>query len=785
MSAKSLLPFVCLAALMAAAEPVLAQSLAAATESGTLETVVVSARRRAEDIQGVPISMSVVSADTLSRTSTYNTGGLTQLVPSLNYSSPNPRNTAYTIRGLGSSVVAIAQANDGLEPGVGFYVDEVYQARPATAAFDFVDVDHVEVLRGPQGTVFGKNTTAGAISITTKAPSFENGLEGEASGGNLGFFQGKFSATGALVDNVLAVRVSGSLTRRGGVIHNVTTGMDVNDTNAYGARASVLYRYNDDLTVRLSGDFEAIDQTCCTQSYVRVGTSLKPAASQYPALAALFSYKPPSTNVFDRLTDIDAPVGTKTSQGGASINANWNAGFGTFTSISAWRFWNWDAANDRDYTSVRVQYLQHIPSTQVQYSQEFRLASNGVNRLDYVAGLYYFYQQIRGRPNTQYGADAAYWLLGTGTAPANPANLLDHYETDGNTHFSTLSYAAFAEATWHVLPGLNLNAGLRYTAESKFGSYVTSVFGGPPTTNATLITRQLSILRPQSYTAGVSEGNPTGRVSLDYKASDSLMAYVSYSKGFKSGGINMSGLPLNAANLPALNSAVVKPEKISSFELGVKRKLFEDRLLFNINSFDTNVRNFQTNVVDTGPGALRGYLANIGHVEVKGVEMESAYLVTDALSAHLSATWSDGVYKSYTNGPCPLEKIAASTTVCDLTGKSLSNLPKWTVSAGVQYRVPMTIGGHAGDGFISIEETTRSSVFGDPSDSIYTRIAGYSVFNAALGFKGETFEAFVWAKNLLDQDYLQNVTVQAGNSGLVVGTPNDPRAFGITLKARY
>src|SRR5215831_11455990 len=141
--------------------------------SSGLETVVVTARRRQEDAQTVPISLSVVDAATLEVTRTNNVDDLKLLVPSLNYVSPNPRNTAYTIRGLGSSVLAIAQSNDGLEPGVGFYVDQVYRGRPASAAFDFVDLERAEVLRGPQGTLFGKNSTAGAIVITTKAPSFD------------------------------------------------------------------------------------------------------------------------------------------------------------------------------------------------------------------------------------------------------------------------------------------------------------------------------------------------------------------------------------------------------------------------------------------------------------------------------------------------------------------------------------------------------------------------------------------------------------------------------------
>lgn len=189
-----------------------------ARDSAPSDTIIVTARRRAEDAQKVPESLSVVDTDTLSRTYTVNTNHLSQLVPTLGYSSPNPRNTAFTLRGLGSSVVAISQANDGLEPGVGFYVDQVYHARPATAAFDLVDLDQVEVLRGPQGTVFGKNTTAGAINITTKKPSFNFGAESEVSVGEQGFVQAKAAVSGPIAGDVLAFRLSGSLTRRDGVI---------------------------------------------------------------------------------------------------------------------------------------------------------------------------------------------------------------------------------------------------------------------------------------------------------------------------------------------------------------------------------------------------------------------------------------------------------------------------------------------------------------------------------------------------------------------------------------
>src|SRR5690348_15479464 len=225
-----------------------------AANSTTVETVTVTARLRAEDPQTVPVSMSVVDSTALTVTRTDNIQQLQYLAPSLNYGSPNPRNTSYTIRGLGSSVVAIAQSNDGLEPGVGFYVDGVYHARPATAAFDFVDLDRVEVLRGPQGTVFGKNATAGAISITTKAPSFDFETRGELSGGDFGYLQAKGYVTGPIARDV-AFRLSGAITRRGGVLYNAFLKDRDNDIGNLSVRGQLLYQPGNDFHLRLSADY--------------------------------------------------------------------------------------------------------------------------------------------------------------------------------------------------------------------------------------------------------------------------------------------------------------------------------------------------------------------------------------------------------------------------------------------------------------------------------------------------------------------------------------------------
>jgi iron complex outermembrane receptor protein len=745
--------------------------------------IMVTARQRREDLQTVPGAVSVVDQTLLARSYTVNTLQLSTLVPALNYSSANPRNTAFTIRGLGSSVVAVSQANDGLEPGVGFYVDQVYHARPATAAFDFTDLEQVEVLRGPQGTLFGKNTTAGAINITSKAPSFTPGATAEISAGSRLLMQMKASVTGPLIGDTVAFRVAGLMTRQDGSIHNVHTGQDYNGIGTKAVRGQLLITPTPDFKLRLIGDFSSFDNVCCAQVYLRTGTSLRPAARQYAALAAGQNYNPPSKNPYDRVTDIDADLGVNTNEGGVSAIADYNFGPATLTSVSAWRFWNWDAANDRDYTGLPIQLYQHIPSRQDQVSQELRIASNGDHRITYVGGLYFFRQVITGRPISTYGPLAAYWLIGptTGTT-AVPGNLLDGYGQDGNTRFASSSYATFGEVNWHIIPRVTLTGGLRYTWEDKDGQYNTTVSGGLATTNAALVAAKLSVLRPQSYTASNSDGSLSGRANLSWQASDNVMTYASYARGFKSGGLNMSGLPLNAQNLPVLSTAVIRPERNTTYEVGVKSQLFDRRLTLNVTGYWTDVKDFQATIVDSSQTvALRGYLSNIPLVRVKGIEADALGKIGSRLSLRASLAYADGRYANYPAGPCPLELQGTATTACNLTGQRLAGLPRWSETLGGDYELPA----RGGAIILHADSSWRSAYNGDSSLSAATMIGAYNLTNASLSYRSDKgWEVAVFSRNLLGANYIQNLTIQAGNSGLILGTPSDPRTIGATFRIK-
>jgi len=783
-----------------AATPVFAQTGAAPQQPidpsyASVGDVVVTARRREERAQDVPIALTVIGGEQLDDSNTYNVGQLTQQAPSVQLLSSNPRNTAITIRGIGASY---GLANDGLEQGVGIYVDQVYYGRPATATLDFVDLDRIEILRGPQGTLFGKNTTAGALNITTRNASFEPGGTAEVTVGDLGLVQAKASITGPLIADTLAGRLSVVSTRRDGTLENVRVGRDQNDQHSFAVRGQLLWTPSAQLTVRAYGDWNRQELECCTQVYVTAGVTGRSALQQYANLVSgRPDAAPPSTNPYDRLVDVDGDIQADQWQAGGSVIVDYDFGDLLFTSISAYREWDWEPANDRDYTGLDIIPKNNNPSHQDQTSQEFRLSSLGDNRIDWVTGLYYFNQTVSTNGITQYGADASYWLLGCApsagdparcsSAPALPSALLDGYTALNVSSIETTSYAVFGQLTWNVTDRLKITPGLRYTSEEKDGDYDLSVSGGGTPANANENSRRLGLQRPQNYSAHISEDSLSGQIAVSYELRPDVLTYVSYARGSKSGGLNMTGLPLLADNTPALDRAAVRPEEVSTYELGLKTQAFNRRLTANLAAYYTEIADFQANVVDAaGPGAIRGYISNIEKVEIQGVELDLNAHPNSAIDIYANVSWTDGEYTSFANGPCPLELIGPTTARCDLSGKELPGVSPWAVSLGGELHGPGSVLGLAGEVFVGADASYRSTYNSDAAVSKYTEIDGYGLLNLRAGFRAENgWEASIWVKNALDKDYLQFVSVQTGNSGLVIGNPGDERTVGLTLRARY
>lgn len=769
-------------------------------------TIIVTARRREEKVQEVPIAVTVVSGNDLSQSGNFNVNRLQQTQPTLQFYSSNPRNSAINIRGLGAP---FGLTNDGIEQGVGFYVDGVYIGRVGASTFDFVDVGQVEVLRGPQGTLYGKNTTAGAVNITTRAPSFNPEGRVEASYGRFNFVQLKGSVSGPIVDDVVAARLSTSFTRRDGIIHNVTSGEDLHRLQNFGVRGQVLVRATPNLDFTLAGDFNVQNPLCCAQFYARVGATQRPLNRQYNALAAAFGYTPPSKDPFDRVTDLDADINSRQEIGGASLVVNWDLGPATITSVSAWRYWDWQPQNDRDFIGLPITTVSQNPSQQKQVSQEIRIASNGQDRLQYTAGAFYFHQTINTQGSQVQGPAASRWLLNPGNVPVgatgcatptanacNPA-VLNGLTSTNTISFDNTSFAVFGKLNWEIVPGLRIQPGVRLNYDKKSGSYVSVVTTG--TGSTTLNADQLGVLAPQSYAPEFSAWNVSGDITLSYDFDQDVHGYATYARSFKSGGINLSGLPLNATNTGVdLTTQTVRPEKVDHFEIGLKTQFLDRRLTLNLAGFWTEIGDYQATVNNGQTTVIRGYLANAAKVRVRGFEVDASFRPSERFSLYGNTAFTDATYVDFKNAPCPPELSGGnpalganvpaapgtpglSPLTCDISGQWLPGVSKWSFSFGGEVNAP--VGG--GEVYLGYDGSYRSKFSSNPSRSLYTDIDGYSLSNFRLGFRQGDLNVFGWVRNAFDQNYFELLSTQSGSTGLIVGQPGDPRTYGVTVSKRF
>jgi len=796
-----------------AIEGTAAPQASAAPEAPVAGDVIVTAQRRQERAQDVPIALSVVSAGDLSRTGAFNVNRLQQLQPSLQFYSSNPRNSSINIRGLGTP---FGLTNDGIEQGVGFYLDGVYVGRVGASTFDFVDVDRIEVLRGPQGTLYGKNTTAGAVNISTCAPSFSPEAQAEASIGNHDYYQFKASVSGPLAGDTLAARLSTSFTRRGGTIYDTTSKSKLQKLDNFSLRGQLLWKPTSDLDFRLTGDFNVQNPLCCVQYYARVGATQRPIARQYDQLAAALGYAVPSTNAFDRVTDLDASINSRQEMGGASLVGNWDVGPATITSVTAWRYWDWKPANDRDFVGLPITTVSQNPSQQHQWSQEFRLASNGTNKLNYTFGVFLFSQKINTQGSQVQGAAASRWLLNPGNAPflangcssltadaCNPL-VLNGLTSTNTINFDNQSAAIFGKLRWSVTDRLHISPGLRVNYDKKSGYYdsvvsihnaqfdfiatadnVAALLAAQPTAAAkATFQNQINTLAPQHYTPEFSAWNISGDINIAYDFTSDIHGYATYARSFKSGGINLSGLPLNSTNTAVdLTTQTVKPEKVNHFEIGLKSQFLDRRLTVNLAGYWDVINDYQATVNNNAINVIRGYLANAGQVRVRGVEFDSSFRPSERLNLYFNGAYTDATYTRFTNAPCPPELSGGtnSPASCDISGQVLPGISKWALSFGGEVNKP--VGG--GEVYFGYDGSYRTRFSSNPSPSAYTWIEGYSLSNFRLGFRKGGFNVFGWVRNAFEHHYYELLSVQSGSTGLIVGQPGDPRTFGATISKKF
>jgi iron complex outermembrane recepter protein len=760
--------------------------------------IVVTARRRGEEAQDVPIAVSVVGGEHIDNTGSFNVGRLQQLTPTLQFYSSNPRNTAVNIRGIG---VPFGLTNDGIEQGVGIYVDDVYYSRVASATFDFLDVAQIEVLRGPQGTLYGKNTTAGAINITTRQPTFDLQGRAEISVGNLGFKQAK-AAIGGPLSETIAARLALSATNRRGTIFNVASGQYINEQDNLGLRAQVLWEAAENFDITLAGDFSRQEPECCGALFVRTGATQRPLARQYAALAAAQNYAVPSTNPFDRLTDLDASLNAGNELGGVALKANWKIGPGTLTSVTAWRYWDWKPENDRDFIGLPITSQSANPSQQEQWTQELRY-SGEIGGLDFVVGLFGYHQTIRTQGVQVQGPAASRWLL-TG-ALANDPSVLNGLRADNDIRLDNTSAALFGQVSWRVTDALTIQPGIRVNYDKKDGLYdsvVTNGAGQRVTFASTdsRIVAQRGVLAPQRFEADYEDWNLSYDLTASYELAQDVLAYATYAKSFKSGGVNLNGVPNDGQGNPILAAATVRPETVNHYEAGIKAQVWDRRITANLALFRTDIDDYQALVTNGQLGVLRGYLANAEKVRTQGAEIDFSIRPSPRFNAYVNGAYTDGTYVSFPDAPCPPELSGGgngmpvappgtpgnSPANCDISGQPLPGVSEWSFSFGVEANTPGSLFGETGELYIGYDGSLRTDFSSNPTPSRYTDVEGYSLHNLRVGFRSDDgFNAFVWARNLFDRDYFEQLQVPSGNTGLIVGNPGDPRTWGLTIGYQF
>jgi len=742
------------------------------------EAVVVTARRVEEVAQEVPIPVSVVRGDLANDAGDFNVNRLKDMIPTVQFYSTNPRNSAINIRGLGAP---FGLTNDGIEPGVGLYIDGVFYSRPAAATLDFLDVERIEVLRGPQGTLFGKNTTAGALNVTVRKPSFTTDADFELNYGSFGFVQAKGSLSGPLARKV-AGRISFSGTRRDGTIENVATHRDVNDLNNLGVRGQVLIVPSENLTINVAVDHTRQRPEGYTQVVAGVAPTLRPANRQYAQIAADLGYTPPSFNAFDRKTDVDSPLRSYQDLGGTSLTLDWKVWNGQVTSITAWRYWNWNPSSDRDFIGLPITTISAAPSKQRQLTQEVRYAGTLSPKVNVVGGIFAFHQTIDSNPTftQEQGSAAARFLLAPSAAAATPG-LLDGYGFDQYVNFGNTSAAAFGQVQWTVTDRLRVLPGIRFNYDQKDVDFDQEVYGGLQTSDPALIALKNSIFAPQAYKTNVDDTNWSGQLTAAYKVASRINAYATYATGFKSVGLNLNGLPTDANNQPVLSSATVRPENERHVEVGVKTEPLRG-VTVNVTAYNTAIKDFQAQVVNASVGVLRGYLANARKVRVRGIELDTSARIRRSVVLYGAAAYTDGRYLSFPDAPPPLEDTGGPQ-VKDISGSVLPGLSKWAISAGGEYVRTQSIAGRVGEVFAGVDTSYRSTFSSSATASRYLMVDGYALLNARVGFRAsDGWTLFVWSRNLLDKNYFELLTAAPGNTGLIVGQPGDGRTVGVTLR---
>ena len=878
------------------------------------DEIVITAQGRRQLLQNVPIAVTAVGGQEMRLSGATDIRQLNQLAPSLLVSSTGTEaNGSARVRGIGT-----VGDNPGLESSVAVFVDGVYRSRSGIGLNELGQIDHVEVLRGPQGTLFGRNASAGLIHIFSKKPAFEWNAYGEASIGNFNMRRLEAGITGPIADNV-AFRLEGVWLKRDGFYHDDNNDTDVNNRNRYFTRGQLLFEPNSNLSIRVIGDYSHRTEKCCGAIYVNNTINNKIGNLTQPADPPL-NNDPDGNNIINVLRDLGQDLSAfddgwhrhisvspgrsykgTTTDGGVSLQLDNDFGFANLTSITAYRGYKSEQNGDVDYSTVDILYRKdQDPNFRKfrTFSQELRLQGQAFSdKLDWLVGGYFADEHLTLEDSLRFGNDygrfatcrlvsgsalaGLYSPASAGCLAARPAafglaspaiyaaiDRLDSMSDTGSTgdvyKQKSNNWALFTHNIFHVTSRFDVTVGLRYTHEKKdldatfHNDNLTCVQNqaalGPFLLNPALAAVAGGIIglscqgNSTAELDGVKisdkrkEHKLTGTGVLSYKATDNLLLYGSFSRGYKAGGFNLDRSALKSPILPfastpggaqALVGALqFDPETVDAWELGAK---FTTRgVTFNVSAFRQDFKNFQLNTFDgtvfivqningcdsdlgatdqdqskfsTAPNfnaaaAATGACSSgdVGYgVRSQGVEIEASARVRPDLRLNAGFTYASTKYRGDLVGRDDGSPL--NPALRRLPGSQVSNAPKVVATGAASFTPRIGDSGLSGlfyvDARYSGSYNTGSDLFPQKRQEAYTLV------NARAGIRGpdQRWSVEVWAQNLFDKDYQQvafNSPFQEGAVGSPFTDPAypggrqifstflaEPRTFGVTLRAEW
>jgi iron complex outermembrane receptor protein len=736
-----------------------------ADSANSLNEIIVTATKRVESAQTVPLTVSVVSQDLVHSQNLADTSDLKRLVPDLQFvHGVTPGGDFFGIRGISTF-----STGQGLEQSAGVAFDGVPLGRNVGSLADLVDIQRVEVLKGPQGMLFGKNASAGLLNVVSNTPELDKtDTILRASFGSLNLRQ--YSATVNLpVTDDSAVRLSAWKFEHDGPVHLVTTGQDLNDKNSDGARLKYRWRATDDLELNFTGEWNSHNEN--GQGYtIRFFDPANFTAQNGGAAVEAWELSkgtvPSDHNLDARGPDI--PYFDKGHTGAYTGQADYSIGDGTLSTIVSYRtiYSDDEYLNDATDSPYNTYFKNEVTVKYQQLSEEIRYASPVAERLRYVVGLFNFRMDLG--TNTDFGLTPV---------PGLPVN--------DNAYVSFLNhdYAGFGEATFDITSQLHLIAGLRHSTDGFDAAYDRTVLSVP-----NFITSPGGPFAPLAASASDTYQDMSWRTGLQYQVIPDVMLYFTVSRGYKGPGISY-GIGTSAAQLAGTNNGIVKPEIAHNYELGLKTQWFDRRLTVNLALYNEIFDDFQTSVFV--PSLNTFQTQNAGQAKTTGVDLDASWLVTHDFSITANATYDNARYTDFANAQCygaaGTQTVAEGcvNSVQNLDGHRLANTPLATVNLSARYEHALNANW---SGFLLGNYSYRSGVvfstIGDP----LTAQGGYGLVNLTAGVNtmDNRWGVSVYGKNVLNKHYVDYISYDPTVTRYFndIGY-DDLRTYGIALTARF